>query len=148
MTSSSKFGSVVVACSLCTSSVFMTNMKYDKVQKAIEAKTLTDVLFRTSVCERCERKMNEDMTMLLGIPGRGGVVPVGTLMVTNWPTYKRVSMYIGKYCKLYVCNDSGMHAMENRFDVLGTLNSNWNMYDIYCDDAIYMAQESGSQFFK
>lgn len=148
MASVSKFSSAVVACSLCTSSVFMTNMEYDNILRSIGTKTLTDVLFRTSVCKNCERKMSEDMSMLLGIPGRGGIVPIGTLMVTNWPTYKRVSMYIGKYCKLYVCSDSNTHAIENRFDVLSTFNSNLNMYDIHCDNEIYMVQESGSQFFK
>lgn len=136
----------VVACSICSGSVLLTHKSYGEILRSISRGSLDSILFRTTICLKCENKILSTESLSLTIPSRGNKIPVGTSMVMEWPVYKRVSLYMRKYCKLYECDGTFVHAVENKDDILSNIDGNYNMYNFQYDSSTYLESNCTYEF--
>jgi hypothetical protein len=137
----------IVVCSVCSTSVLLTEKSYNDVIDGIEKSIITSILFRTSVCTRCESKLRKAKDIQLVMPERGCKIPIGTGMIMDWPPYRRISIFMRKYCKLYECNNSFIHTIENRHDILSDAGENINVYKFQYDTTIHLENSSIYEFF-
>ena len=147
MSDTKEFNCTVVACSLCSNSVIITNKKYEDTINNIEKNSLGQILFRTTICMQCENKVYTDATVLFIIPERGYRIPIGVNIILNWSVYRNISLFVHKYCKLYEHSDISTYAIENRIDILSSIKGDHYIYEFYYDTEMHLEKGNLFNFF-
>ena len=137
----------VVACSICSESILLTQKSYNEVLNNIYRGSPEAILFRITICLKCENKVLSTESLSLNVPSKGRKFPLGTSMIMEWPVYKRISLYMRKYCKLYECDRTFTHTIENRDDILSNINNNYNIYRFQYDSSTHLESDYAQGFF-
>lgn len=137
---------MAVVCSICSGSILVTQKSYEETINDIDKGTTNSILFRTTVCIKCENKISLTKSPNLIVPEKGYKIPLGTGMVMEWPIYRRISLFMRKYCKLYEYDDTLIHTIENRDDIFFEIDDSYNIYKFHYDNSTQIENDSTSNF--
>lgn len=138
---------MVIVCSICSESILITRKSYEEMTNYIDKGITNSVLFRTTICIKCENKISLTKSPNLIIPEKGYKIPLGTSMIMEWPVYRRISLFMRKYCKLYEYDDTLIHTIENRDDIFSEINDSHNIYRFHCSNFTKLENSSTYDFF-
>lgn len=140
------FNNTVVACIVCSNTVLVSNSNYTTIITGISNNTMSDVLFRCTVCTKCDRKTANQAPASVDSLVRGSKLPIGVSIILNWTVYKNVSLFLHKYCKLYSYN-SKQHVVENRLDIIESIKDDIYIHQFFYDDKLHLESGDMNTFF-
>lgn len=131
---------------MCSNAVLVTDNNYKTTLNNIDKNLTSDIIFRCTVCIGCDRKVANDAPDSVNGPVQSCKFPIGTNMILNWSTYRNVSLYMRKYCKLY-SYDGKHHVVENRLDIMESIGEDFYIHEFCHDDKLHLEPGDICKFF-
>lgn len=106
-----------------------------------------EILFRTTVCGKCEMKIKDVGASDIDLPKQNTKIPIGTTLIAGWTVYRNISLFMRKYCKIYDFNDTHIHVLENKNDILRDISSHTTIHKFNYDTILHLDTEEAHEFF-